>query len=515
MIRRPGSSAVAMCAAAVLVVCGPAATAAPPAPRPLAQLDEQFAAAARDLVRRARADGHDKLAELVAGWQLPAPTDRQFAFAIPARLEVPAWIEEAAARSIWDDFVAARRARAAGIYDLAVVAAAAHDRPPTRAEQARPDPESPPLPQRSCAVVQLLAAALRDDPGHERARGALGWVRRGDAWFWPEAAARLDRHADYDPAFGWLPAGRLARYRAGERYDRGRWISAAEDAAHTPPVDRGRRFETDHWEILSAAPVESAAALAERLEETFLVWVQIFGGFAVEPADLEKRVRGRGRVMPRDAFAAVLCADREQYAAELGRLEPLAPRTDGLYWAPTRTAWFFAAAPDVAAAAQATRAATIHHEATHQIFLELAPTGPRHQPLPAGERSGFWAIEAVACHMESIRPTPFGWTVGGRDAGRVPAARGRLVEEGVHVPLAELAALGRKAFQADARLPALYDEVAGLADFFMNGRNGRYREAFLEYLSRVYAGIDDPDTLPRLCRRSAAELDAEYRDHLR
>lgn len=508
---RPGPAAVAACATAVLAACCLTATAAAPPPRLLVQLDEQFAAAARDLVRRARADGLTNLADLVAGWHVPAATDRQFVFTIPARLEMPDWVEGPAARSIWDDFTAARRARAAGLYDLAVAAAAEHDRPLTREEQARPDPDRPPLPQRSCAVVRLLAETLRDDPGHEQARAALGWVRRGNAWLWPEAAARLDRRFEHDPAFGWLPPGRLARYRAGERYDRGRWITAAEDAGRAVTVERGRRFESDHWDILSAAPLESAASLAERLEETFTVWVQIFGAFGVEPADLEKRLRGRGRIMPRDAFAAVLCADRDQYVAELGRLEPLAPRTEGLYWAPTRTAWFFAAP---AAVGDAARAALIHHEATHQIFLETAPTGPRRQPLPAGERSGFWAIEAVACHMESIRPTPFGWTVGGRDAGRVPAARVRLVEEGNHVPLAELMALGRTAFQADDRLPAIYDEVAGLADFFMNGRDGRYREAFLEYLARVYAGIDEPDTLPRICRRSAAELDAEYRRHL-
>ena len=502
MIR--ASAAVAACATLALAT---SCLAAGPAPRPQPRLDEEFAAAARDLVRRARDEGLAALADVVAGWQLPAETDRQFAFAIPSRLEPPLAIEGPAARSIWDDFVAARRARAAGLYDLAVAAAAEHDRPPTREEQARPDPDRPPLPQRSCTVGRRLAATLRDDPEHERARAALGWVRRGDAWVWPEAAARLDRRSEHDPAYGWLPAGRLARYRAGERYDRGRWITAAEDAARAVTVDRGRRFDSDHWEILSAAPLEAAAALAARLEETYLVWVQVFGTFAVEPADLEKRVRGRGRIMPRDAFAAALCADRDQYDAELGRLEPLAPRTDGLYWAPTRTTWFFATPPGDAAA-------VIHHEATHQLFLELAPTGPRRQPLPAGERSGFWAIEAVACHMESIRPTPFGWTVGGRDAGRVPAARARLVEEGQHVPLAELTALGRRAFQAGDRLPAIYDEVAGLADFFMNGRGGRYREAFLEYLARVYAGIDEPDTLPRLCRQSAAELDAEYRRHL-
>lgn len=511
---RSGSVAVAVSAMAAVFASGPSVAAAPPAARPVAALDEAFAASARDLVARARATGFRQLADLVAGWQVPVVNDRQFAFAIPPRLEMPDWITEPAARAIWDDFVAARRGRAAGLFDLAVAAAGEHDRLPTRDERPHSDPDSkppntdtPPLAQRSCAVVQLLAATLRDDPDHDRARGAVGWVRRGDAWIWPEAAARLDRRAEYDPAFGWLPAGRLARYRAGERFVGGQWMTAAEDAARTPPVERGRRFETDHWDILSAAPLESAATLAARLEETFLVWVQIFGAFGVAPADLEMRLRARTRILPRDGFAAVLCIDREQYVAELGRIEPLAPRTDGLYWAPTRTAWFFATPPgDVAG--------IIHHEATHQLFLETLPTAPRRPPPQAGERSGFWAIEAAACHMESIRRTPFGWTVGGRDAGRVPAARNRLIEDGVHVPLAELAAMGRRAFQADARLVHLYDEVAGLADFFMNGHNGRYREAFVEYLSRVYAGSDQPDTLPRLCRRTAAELDAEYRRHL-
>jgi hypothetical protein len=49
----------------------------------------------------------------------------------------------------------------------------------------------------------------------------------------------------------------------------------------------------------------------------------------------------------------------------------------------------------------------------------------------------------------------------------------------------------------------------------MNARGGRYREAFVEYLSRVYSGTADPDTLARLCRRSLAELDAEYREFMR
>lgn len=479
----------------------------------LAQLDESFAAAAQGLVRRAEAGGWPRLATLIGSWDLPAEADRQFALAIPAALPTPEWIATDGEREIWADFVAARKARAAGIFQHARAAAAAHDRVPTRAELARPDADRPPLPQRSCEVIRLLFRVLRDDPDHEPARSALGWTRRGDAWTWPETARRLDKGEEFDAAFGWLPTARLTRYRAGERYDRGRWLSVAEDDARTDlAVDKGRKFDTDHWEILSTAPLPAAATVAAVLEETFVVWRQVFGACGLEPAELEKRLRGRGRLLPHEPFAAVLCAHRDQYVAELTRLEPTIGRTDGLYWPPTQTAWFFAA-PAAAGADPQPYAITIHHEATHQLFAEWNLTTKK-LAARAGERCGFWAIEAAACYMESIRPAPFGWTVGGRDAGRVPAARERLLEDDFYVSLQDLTAMGRAAFQADARLPQLYSQIAGLADFFMNGERGRYREAFVEYLSRVYAGTADPETLSRLCRQKYADLDTAYRRHL-
>lgn len=508
-MRRPLGTAIVGLA---LVGAAAGGFAAPPATSQ-AQLDAAFAAAAKDLGRRAEDGGFARLAAFIAGWQLPADADRQFALAIPDSAAAPDWLAADGEKPIWDDFVAARKARAAGLFDHAVAAAAEHDRVPSRDERARPAADQLPLPQRSCAVLRLLYQVLRDDPDHERARGALGWTRRGDRWAWPETARRLDRGDEFDPAFGWLPKGRLARYRTGERYDRGRWMTAAEDAARTGlPVDRGRRFDSDHWEILSPAPLEAAAAVAAVLEETLLVWRQIFGTFAVEPADLEKQLRGRGRLLPHEPFAAVLCADRGQYVAELEKLEPTIGRTDGLYWPPTRTAWFFAAPADDDAEVRPAPI-TVHHEATHQLFSEANPTTKKLAAL-AGERCGFWAIEAAACYMETIRPAEFGWTVGGRDAGRAPAARERLVEDGFYVPLAELTALGRKAFQADPRLPQLYSQISGLADFFMNAERGRWRESFVEYLGRVYAGTADPETLSRLCRRTYADLDAAYRRHL-
>jgi len=132
-----------------------------------------------------------------------------------------------------------------------------------------------------------------------------------------------------------------------------------------------------------------------------------------------------------------------------------------------------------------------------------------------GGRAGFWAVEAAALYAESITATEFGWTIGGPDAGRTPAARRLMAPDGWSLPLAELTALGREAFQAHDRIADLYDQCGGLADFFMNARGGRYRESFIVYLARVYAGIAEPDTLARLCKRSYPELDAEYRVYMR
>lgn len=501
----------------------PTAVAAVPA-RSIPHLDADFAAAVARAVRRAEAAGAQELAAWARAWQLPDELDRQIAVVLPTGFTAPTFVDTADERVIWDDLCAARRQRAAGLFEHAVLAAEAHDAPPSRGDRAATDAvDRPPLSQRCCDAVRLLHLVLRDDPDHERARAATGWVRRRDAWVEPPVARRLDKAEDYDPAFGWLPSGRLARYRAGERFDRGRWLTAAEDAARTLPVERGRKFTSDHWEILSPAPLEAAARLARRLEETRTVWRQVFGAFGVEPADLEKRIAGRGRTTTTDGMAAVLCADRRQYVAELEAIEPAIATTNAVYWQPTATCWF-SARNDAGQEGEEPAAHTIAHEAAHQLFAESrldlraavrAPLGGLKRPaVLAGERCGFWAVEAAACYMESLQPTSFGWTVGGRDAGRGPRARTLLVNDGFHVPLAELTAFSRTEFQADPRLPQIYDEIAGLADFFMNGDRGRWREAFVEYLTRVYAGTADADTLPRLCKRSAAELDEAYRRHV-
>jgi hypothetical protein len=512
--RRPLHRLAATWLAALLAARGAvvASTPASAAPRgtpakSLATLDEEYAASEKDLLRRCEIDGHTDLAAIIGAWKLPVLEGRQLAVVIPAAGETPTCVDTEAEQSIWDDFLAARRARAAGCYEHAVFAAGAHDRRPSRAALARPDSDAPTLAQGSCEAIRLLFLALRDDPDLERARAAGGWVRRGDRWEWPEAARRLDRAEEYDPDFGWMAKGKLARYRDGERSLRGRWVKAAEDDATLREVKHGRQFDADHWEIITTAPPALTGELATALETTRLVWLQVFGAFSAEPAELEKRLISRGRVVPQTPHSAILCGNHDQYLAELRQLEPRIAVADGLYWQPTATAWFFAdpaGPPD----------ATVRHEGFHQLFAESRPDFLRLKAEP-GRRAGFWAVEAAAIYAESIEQTAFGWTIGGRDAGRGPAVRKLLADDKVLVPLAELAAMGREAFQAHDQIADLYDQCGGWADFFMNASGGRYRESFVEYLTRVYSGTVDPDTLPRLCGRSFAELDAEYREYIR
>ncbi|NDC63295.1 MAG: hypothetical protein EBZ59_04750 [Planctomycetia bacterium] len=492
--RPPRSAGTAMDVAAMALAAGLTET--------LESLDRQWTATAADLARRADTIGHRQLAECIRGWQLPEMEDRQLVLEIPPRLDQPAWIGDEQAMAVWSDFCAARRTRAAATFSLAVEAARAHAANEGRGR--RPEDgtdERSPLEQRGCEAVRLMYRVLRDDPDHPRAREAGGWVRRHGAWVWPEAARRLDKGEEHSDEYGWLPKGRTRRYLGGERYAGGRWIAAEADAERHRTIERGWTHASDHWLVVSTAGLEEAARLARSLELTHTIWRQVFGAFAMEPAELERRLEGRGRVAAREPLAARLLADRGQYVEQLEQLEPTVGRTQGIYWRPTRTAWFFAG--------DGAEPTTVHHEATHQLFAESRTTSPL-----AGERCGFWAIEAAACYLESLEPTTFGWTLGGRDAGRAAAARERILEDGFHVPLAELASKGRRDLQADERLPQIYSQLAGLADFFMNGQRRLYREAFVEYLVRVYTGTVEADTLARLCGRGYVELDDEYRRYM-
>ena len=453
-----------------------------------ADLARQWANDAEELNQRAVRENFLALSAIIKNWHIPVPSDRINVFRIPNAILKPPSIVDPLAISIWDDFIRARKKRAEALFQLAVRSAQSHN-------------SAPDFTQRSYKAIRLLALVLREDPTHKDARIAGGWVQRNGLWVWPEVAKRIDKEEVWSETFGWLSRSHFNRYEDNYRYIRGAWVRASDKTDGPQPFNQSRIFFSDHWRIRSSASYTQTALLASEMEETFEIWRQVFGAFQLEPIGLERQFEGRATLTTRKPFNAVLTSNRKQYIQEMGKLEPLISQTLGIYWNPSRTSWFFEG--------EDRTPTTVCHEATHQLFGEMRNTSPL-----AGERCGFWALEAAACFMESLQRTDFGWTVGGIENGRVPAARQRLLLDEFYVPLQELTELGRRDFQSRDDLPALYSQISGLADFFMTFSDGQYREAFLEYLVRIYTGSANPDTLSRLCKADYESLDRQYRRHL-
>ena len=175
----------------------------------------------------------------------------------------------------------------------------------------------------------------------------------------------------------------------------------------------------------------------------------------------------------------------------------------GIYFDTRREAHFFADGDD--------HAATLYHEAVHQLFQESQKAARN-----IGGTANFWAIEGVALYFESLTQHDHPllgsyFTIGEATAGRFPAARRRVADDEFFVPLAELVAMDQSAIQRSPHIAPLYSQSAGLATYFMHGESGQRREPLIRYLQAVYSGRDDAQSLTRLTGKSYAELDAAYR----
>jgi len=357
------------------------------------------------------------------------------------------------------------------------------------------------------AALRLATEAVVADPDHADARRVLGYRRIGQHWAGSYAARRLERGETWNPKFGWIKTADLPRYEAGERPFGKRWISAKDDARRHTTIDKGWKIRTDHFRVTTNHSRQEASQLAARLEELYQVWQQLFGQFSLKRAELIKRFDGKeSSGYRRKPFEVVYYRTREEYNTALRQQQPRIEMTLGIYFDTTRTTHFFAG--------EAQDPGTIYHEAIHQFFHESGRSA-RH----VGANSNAWLIEGVACYFESLveHRDPSGehfFSIGTPGAGRLPAARHRLLVDDFYVPLAELSALGIKDFQQRTDLPRLYSQAAGWVTFLMHSQAGVYRPALVETLQRLYTGRDRGSTLEDLTGRSFAELDREYRRFL-
>ena len=352
---------------------------------------------------------------------------------------------------------------------------------------------------RASLAYELVGEAARENPDHKQARSLLGYVKFRDAWQTPFEVKQLSAGKVWHEKFGWLLKSHAERYDAGERFYKGRWLSAADEAKLRSDMARGWRVESEHYSVTTNHSLEEGVKLSQRLEKLYRIWQQVFVRYLASEADLARRLEGKG-TRPRDArqLNVVYYRTRDEYNRALEPLQPRIAITLGIYFDTSQTAYFFAG--------EAQEPGTLYHEATHQLFQETRPVAKE-----VGRRDNFWIIEAIACYMESLDEQPGYVTLGGADAGRVPAARQRLLVDKYYMPLTELSALGLTALQESGELSKLYSQSAGLALFLMHGREGHHREALMAYLDAVYSGKAKPQTLAALTAASYAELDAEYR----
>ncbi len=347
-----------------------------------------------------------------------------------------------------------------------------------------------------------LAVALDSD--HADARRLLGYQRIGDQWAGGYAQQMLTSGQVWRREFGWIKTDEVPKYDQGLRPYGSKWITAAEDAERHASIDRGWVVRTEHFLVTTDVDRAAAADLAVRLEALYQLWRQCFGEFAITPVELKARLDGKDAGgQSRKPFRVIYHRNRDQYNAALVRRQPQIAMTLGIYFDADRESHFFAGKDQ--------DPGTLAHEAVHQFFYESAPKPTRHLAVTANA----WAVEGAACYFESLteRKQSAGgqsFTIGLPTAGRLPAARHRRVVDNYYVPLATLSALGVTDLQHRDDVARLYSQSAGLASFFMDAENGKYRKPFRELLTLVYAGRDSADKLSLLTGRSYDELDREY-----
>ena len=351
---------------------------------------------------------------------------------------------------------------------------------------------------RSSLVYELAVEALRENPDHRQARRMLGYARFRGEWRTPFEIRQLRAGKVWHDKFGWLPKSHVQRYENHERFALGRWMRAEDEALLRRDLKRGWRVETEHYVVTTNHSLEEGVALARRLETLFDIWQQVFAAYLASEAELKRRFDGRAPLRVPRQHDVVYYRTRSQYNDALRGSQAQIEITLGLYFNSTRTAYFFAG--------EKQQPSTLFHEAAHQLFQETRRVAPR-----VARDDNFWIVEGIACYMESLEEHDGYWTLGGMNAGRMPAARHRLLVDNFYVPLDELVRFGMENLQQDGRIAMLYSQSAGLVDFLMHADGGRYRDALARYLAAVYSGRATPGALSEMTGADYETLDREYR----
>ena len=356
---------------------------------------------------------------------------------------------------------------------------------------------------RASLAFDLVLGALRENPDHEAIRRLFGYQEFQGRWRTLYEVRKLRAGQVWHEKFGWLPRAHVTRYDEGQRYYKGRWITAEEDAQLHRDILSGWDVETEHYTIRTNHSIEAGVELGVKLERLYRVWKQLFVRYFASEAQVAALFAGpsRGRRIQLPRHAVVYFRDRENYIQSLRPAFANIGISTGVYVDGTRRAYFFAD--------EDSDARTLRHEATHQLFHESRPV---HPDVP--RKANFWIIEGIAMYMESLHEEDGFHVLGGFDDLRMQAARSRLLDDDFYVPLAEFVTYDMEDFKSDKRFATLYSQAAGLTHFLVCYQGGRYRDALMAYLVAVYSSRADSSTLAQLTGTTYSELDGQYRQFI-
>jgi len=387
-------------------------------------------------------------------------------------------------------------------------------------------------------AFRLIEDVLRLDPDQKNARGILGQQQFNDPlrdddqtyageWVSPyEAKQRGGRvpHILHE-RFGWIPRDHETRYEQGMRPWKGTWITVQKEALIRSDFRNAWEIESEHFLVKTNVGLEEGVLISRQLE-IYYGWLHHnFAAFFDTPRELESRFRRasvRGRMHTESPMKVLYFATREEYLHRIRGKVPPEIDTNGLYWQPDSTCYFFKNDHGLD---------TMFHEATHQIFdlptrrarktaaTQLARLRrQRPQKWILGGDSEFWLIEGLACYFESFRVEDGAITVGRTDHIRIVAARTRLLRDNFYMPLEMFCRLGKDDFQHHANVKQLYSQASGVAHFLMHYDDGRYRDDLVRLLTSIYRpdarNLQRRPNLSTITGVPFATLDQQYRAHM-
>ncbi len=393
----------------------------------------------------------------------------------------------------------------------------------------------------------LIGDVIRIDPDHSHARRILGYQefhdpllkgepRYAGEWVSPFEAKQRGGRVPHvlHPRFGWIPRRDVSRYEAGERPWKRDWISREKEALHRQDFQNAWEIRSEHFLVKTNVGFEEGVQVSRRLE-TFHDWLTShFAEFFDTPAALRQRfqtahTRSRqssdSNPMPVHYFST-----KDSYQRIVNSKIPAGIETNGLYWQPDRTSYFFfnPERPGMD---------TVYHEGTHQILdihtardrvtasrqIARRKRQPRQDWVLGGD-SRFWVIEGLACYFESFVINENGTvSVGDPEHIRIRAARYRLLEyaepqDHFFLPLKQFSSLGKDAFQTRADRAMLYSQASGFTHFLMHYDDARYRDDLVRLLISIYRpyprNLDYQPNISEITGVSFPELEQQYMSHI-